>query len=260
MSQAAVALQPDIPPRLPAWMGVRGFVDIHCHVLPGLDDGPGTPMDSRRMLRSALSCGTAAMIATPHFSVQFPFFSVELAAERLANLDSDLGGVSLFRGCELEITDASLNAFFRDPRRYTLNGSRYALVELMPQLVTPNLARVLRQFLDAGITPILAHPERYPFLHTRKQLIAEWVKGGGLLQGTAASFSQRMGKRAQDAIWDLVSDGWLHFVASDAHDSVKRPPDMRDAYRAVAERQGIATAARLFTHNPMAVLCDEQLP
>ena len=57
----------------------------------------------------------------------------------------------------------------------------------------------------------------------------------------------------------LVASGWLHFVASDAHDSLKRPPDLRDAYRAVAEREGIPTAARLFTHNPLAVLCDEPL-
>ena len=129
----------------------------------------------------------------------------------------------------------------------------------MPQLVTPNLGALLRRFLDAGVTPIRAHPERYLFLHTRRQGIEEWLTGGDLLQGTAASFSQRMGKRAQDAIWDLVSAGWLRFVASDANDSLKRPPDLRDAFRAVGELHDVATAGRLFTNNPLAVLCDEPL-
>ena len=103
------------------------------------------------------------------------------------------------------------------------------------------------------------HPERYPFLPPESSVFSAWIANGGLLQATAASFTGRMGRRAKAAAFELLAQNALHFVASDAHDAVKRGPDMREAFANVAAASDIRIAGRLFTHNPLAVVRDELL-
>jgi len=240
-------------------MRVAGFVDIHCHLIAGIDDGPKNEHQTRELIDAARSSGVAAIVATPHLSSRYALDSTDrdarlAAAETLAQ-DAPL----LFAGCELELTEERLQQFFEDPRRYTLNGSRYVLVELPHSAGGGSLDRAARLFRDRGLRPILAHPERYPFLPADSPALVAWIANGGLLQATAASFTGRMGRRAKAAAFDLLSQNALHFVASDAHDAVKRGPDMREAFANVAAASGIPAAGRLFTHNPLAVVRDELL-
>ena len=236
-----------------------GFVDIHCHVLPGLDDGPKTHLESLRLAHAAVRAGTAAICATPHRSFQYPYDPVG-AAEGLARLEDELQDEPfLFSGCEVEISDEGLRAFFENPQRYTLNRGRYALVELRFETPTKLLPSLLARFLEAGVTPILAHPERYPFAHERPEPLLEWVQAGGLMQATGCSFTGRMGRRAKATALRLLDAGALHFIASDAHDAVKRPPDLRGAWRLVEERHGWNAAYALLISNPLCALRDEPL-
>ena len=240
-------------------MGVTGFVDIHCHLIAGIDDGPKDTQQTRALIHAARSAGIAAIVATPHFSSRYDLDCADrdarlALAERIAE-----DGPLLFAGCELELTEERLVQFFRNPRRYTLNGSRYSLVELPHNAGGASLDRAARLFRDRGLRPILAHPERYPFLPPDSPALSAWIANGGLLQATAASFTGRMGRRAKAAAFELLSRNALHLIASDAHDAVKRGPDMREAFAAVAAASDVHLAGRLFTHNPLSVVRDELL-
>ncbi|MDA1236469.1 MAG: hypothetical protein O3A53_16925 [Acidobacteria bacterium] len=240
-------------------MGVTGFVDIHCHLIAGIDDGPKDDQQTRALIDAARSAGIAAIVATPHCSLRYGLDSDDRDA-RLAAAESMAADTPLlFAGCELELSEERLQQFFEDPRRYTLNGSRYVLVELPHNAGGASLDRAARLFRERGLTPILAHPERYPFLPPDSPSLLAWIDNGGLLQATAASFTGRMGRRAKAAAFDLLARDALHFVASDAHDAVKRGPDMREAFANVAAAGDVHLAGLLFTHNPLAVVRDELL-
>lgn len=245
------------PCPLPSWMRVAGFVDIHCHLIAGIDDGPKNARQTRALIDAARAGGVAAIVATPHCSSRYSLDAADrdarlAAAETMAQI-----APLLFAGCELELSEERLRQFFEDPRRYTLNGSRYVLVELPHSAGGGSLDRAARLFRDRGLRPILAHPERYPFLPADSPAFSSWIANGGLLQATAASFTGRMGRRAKAAAYELLARNALHFVASDAHDAVKRGPDMREAFAQVAAASDISIAGRLFTHNPLAVVRDE---
>ena len=111
-------------------MGVAGFVDIHCHVLHGLDDGPRHRDQTQALIEVARSSGIAAIIATPHFSDHYPLDAGRRDRSVAAMDEADTSSLLVFPGCELELTDARLAEFFKTPRTFTLNRSRYALVEL----------------------------------------------------------------------------------------------------------------------------------
>ena len=231
-----------------------GFVDIHCHLLPGLDDGPRTMDVSTQMCRLAQACGTAAVVATPHANHRFAFDPVR-TAEQCARLAAELDGAPcLFAGCEVEMSLETMPAALRNPAGYSLAGSRYLLVELMPTGIPPNLQGVFSRLLDRGLVPILAHPERNAQLQARPDKVGAWVERGCLTQLTAGSLTGRMGRRAQAAAVELLQRGLVHFVASDAHDLVHRPPRLLDGYRIVSEMFGPALANLLLVENPRAVV------
>lgn len=259
MTTATAPESATVPKSPRATAAPGGFVDIHCHLLPGLDDGPKTVEDSLRLAQAAIGGGTAAICATPHASFQYPFDPVG-AAEGLARLETELADdLFVFGGCEVEISDEAVRAFFDNPLRYTLNRGRYVLVELRMETPLARLPRLLDRFLQADVRPILAHPERYPFAHERGAPLVDWVRAGGLMQLTGCSFSGRMGKRARSTAFRLLDQGLAHFVASDAHDALKRPPDLRGAWNVVEQRHGFDAAHALFIGNPLRVLRDEPL-
>jgi protein-tyrosine phosphatase len=245
--------------RLPAWTGIKGFVDVHCHLLPGLDDGPANEDASLRLAAAAYAGGTAAIVATPHNSFRFPFRHDD-AQRELRRIERHVPeDLALFTGCELEISDESLRAFFAAPAHFTLNQGRYVLIELKGQSCPPNFDQVLLQFRERGFQPILAHPERYPPVHTQPRRLYEWRERGCLFQITSASLTGRMGRRAWSAACAMLREGLADFVASDAHDDAKRPPQLLEGFRIASQIAGITAAGRLFTYNPLAVLHDEPL-
>jgi protein-tyrosine phosphatase len=239
-----------VAPELP-----RGFVDIHCHVLHGLDDGPQTLDTAFAMCEAAHASGTAAVISTPHANHRFRFDpqrTSECVRELAGRLQSPL---KLYSGCELELSIESLGEVWRDASGYTLNGSRYLLIELMPRAVPPSVDRVFERLLEEGIVPIVAHPERNHHLQTHPERLASWVKLGCLTQLTGDSLSGRMGPRVHEAARELLRRRIVHFVASDGHDTMRRPPRLLEAYEIVSQASQ-ALAELVFISNPRAVLED----
>lgn len=240
----------DLPP---------GFIDIHCHVLPGVDDGPASPEAAAHMCAVAQQAGTSAVISTPHSNHRFAF-DPERAAELRTELEAALERpLRLFSGCEVEMSLETLPAALARPRSYTLAGSRYLLLELMPSGMAPNLEMVFGRLLDRGLVPVLAHPERNALLQARPGRLASWVEKGCLTQLTADALTGRRGPRVRAAALELLRLRLAHFVASDGHDAVRRPPRLLEAYRTVHQQLSPQLADLLFVHNPRAVLEDRPI-
>ncbi len=232
------------------------MIDIHSHVLPGLDDGAGTLEEGFEMVKVAAAAGSTDLVATPHSNAQFQFDEdrVEEAFRNLSALSA--GMINLYRGCDCHLTLRNLQDALVRPARYTINGSRYLLVELPNFMGPPVIWEQLKALIHARVCPIITHPERNLSLQWNVKGLKQWVQGGCLVQVTAQSFLGRFGPAAQGAAESLMDDGLVHFVASDAHDCVDRRPDLSQAHEHVSSRWGRARAQRLFIDNPAAAIAD----
>ncbi|MGC8759598.1 MAG: tyrosine-protein phosphatase [Bryobacteraceae bacterium] len=199
-------------------------IDLHAHVLHGLDDGPAALEQSLAMLRMAAQAGTKEIVATPHFSRAYPLKPAlaQRRWEELQHLAGDL--IRIHRGCEVELTPGAVRAVLTAPRQYTIRGLRY-LLAAVPDDVHPDEAEPLLEELEgAGLRVILAHPEAHPVLAGRRRKLERWVERGLLLQVNAGSLLRFYGRRAEETAMRLLKFGMVHFIASDAHDLEYRPP------------------------------------
>jgi len=232
------------------------MVDLHQHLLPGLDDGSPDLDTSIAMARMAVEEGITHVVATPHASSRYDF-EPTLIAERLAVLRGALAEhgipLQLGTGCDFHMSYENIRDALAHPRKYTLNASAYLLVELPDLAISPHVGELLYQLRLAGMVPILTHPERNPRLQADDERIKDWLRHDLLVQVTASSVLGQMGKAAERMAHRLLANRWVHFLATDAHDVRHRPPQMREAHRVVAERYGEQYADRLCTGNPLAV-------
>jgi protein-tyrosine phosphatase len=237
------------------------MVDIHSHVLPGLDDGSRSMEESMQMLALAAEGGTTDIVATPHANPKYRF-DPELMAELLAVLRRALGsaGPRIHTGCDFHLTFENVNDALARRAHYSINGGRYLLVEFPDLLIYPKTADLFARLLDAGLVPVITHPERNELLRKRLPDLKAWVGMGCLIQVTAASYEGRFGRRAQSFAETLMAENIVHFVASDAHDTKHRPPGMRSAFDLVSKRWGGGRAEALFITNGQAVIDNKPLP
>ncbi len=236
------------------------MVDIHTHVLPGLDDGARTLETSIEMVRIAAATGTTDLVASPHANLEFRF-DPAVADAKLAELAAASNhSIRLHRGCDFHLSYENIEDALQNPRKYTIAGGRYLLVEFPDVLIPRGIEAVFDRMLAAGMAPVITHPERNFLLHARIEQMRAWAAQGCLLQVTAQSFLGRFGAEARGCAEKLMKAGLAHVVASDAHDTEDRPPRLELAYEHVAARWGRARADALFVHNPAAIVADEPLP
>ena len=239
------------------------MVDLHAHLLPGVDDGAEALADAVRMCEIAAADGITAAVATPHQRHEWwPNADRNDLVSRFENLLAAVGTkIALAVGAEIRV-DSELLAevdLLPDGSLLPLAGSRYLLLELPPARVGPDPRAVVHELAVAGWRPVLAHPERIPWLAEEPASFAELVERGALLQLTAMSVTGAFGKRAKECCAFLLDNDLAHFVASDAHDESKRPPVLSEAYRFIAGGWGEARARRLTEDNPRAVLEDRPI-
>ncbi len=232
-----------------------GFVDIHSHILHGLDDGAKTLDESVEMLRIAADAGTTDIVATPHANSRYQFDPALIDA-RIAELEGR-SALRIHRGCDFRLQSNTIDDALAHPTKYTINHKNYLLVEFPEQSVFSHTDNVLTGLLDVGIVPIITHPERHRELPRRLGDLARWIDMGCYLQVTAGSITGRFGQTASMHARQLVARGLVHFVASDAHDIKRRPPKLSSAYRGLVEEWGEAAIRPLFSDNPRAVLTGE---
>lgn len=235
------------------------MVDIHSHVVYGVDDGAKTIEDSIAMLEMAAAAGTTDIVATPHSDLKYQYDS-NLVKERIAELQERMGDkIRIHKGCDFHLYFDNIENCRADRSQFTINGHRYLMVEFADHAIVKGIGNVFRTMLADGITPVITHPERNTLLMGRVSEMVQWVRDGCLIQVTAQSFTGRFGKSAEEACHRLMRQKMVHFVASDAHDTEWRPPDMREPYKAVASRYGEDVAEQLFTIHPHMALSGEYI-
>lgn len=232
------------------------MVDLHHHLLPGIDDGSPDLATSIEMARLAQNEGITHIVCTPHASSRFSFDPVvnaaKLSALRTA-LDEAGVRVNLGLGCDFHVSYDNIQDALAHPARYGINGGEYLLVELADYSISPNMQEAFYELRLGGLTPILTHPERNPTLQRDPDRLLPWLRDGLLLQVTAGSVTGEMGRTAQKLAHRLLEKHWVHFLATDAHNMRSRPPHMRKAYETVARKYGEAYAAMLCLQNPLSV-------
>jgi protein-tyrosine phosphatase len=202
-------------------------IDLHTHILPGLDDGARTLEDSLDMARAFVDEGVTAVAATPHVRDDYPTSATQMlqaVATLQGVLDQEEIPLIVLPGAEVAVEWVA-QLSHAELRRLTLAVSgRYLLVETPYRGWPTTVVEQLRRLLAAGFTPVLAHPERNPVVQATPSLLAPLVDGGMLVQVTAASLDGRLGKAAHATGHRLVAEGLAHVLASDAH-----APDVRAA-------------------------------
>jgi len=230
------------------------MIDIHSHILPGLDDGPATLEECVTMVWVAAQSGTTDIVATPHASLDFQF-DPQQVDQKIAELAAACGPVPrIYRGCDFHLTYDNIQDALAHPATYTINRRNYLLVEFSDLLIAKSTGEILSRMRQAGIVPIITHPERNWLLQQRLPQLESWVAGGCCLQVTAQSLLGRFGREARDFAWVLLRRNLAQFVASDAHDPEDRTPRLDLAYQQIARKLGEARAERLLVSNPRAAL------
>jgi protein-tyrosine phosphatase len=239
------------------------MVDIHHHLLPGLDDGPKDMETSIAMAGMAAADGITHLVATPHANNRYPFDPVEIA-ERLSALRDALASegiaLTLGSGCDFHLSYENIQDAQQHPEKYSINGRNYLLVELPDFSISKGLDEAFYELRVAGLEPILTHPERNPALQKDATRMEEWLRQGMLVQVTTSSVLGQMGPVAERMAHRMLANRWVHFLATDAHNLKARPPQMRAACELVAKKYGEAYARRLCVENPLAVFEGRPMP
>ena len=237
---------------------MRGLYDIHCHIIPGVDDGSSSFEESIRMLKLEYNQGVRTIIATPHFrrnmfetpieEIVRQFIPVRDAAAKIGSQ-----GIRMYLGCELHST-MDMEALIDRGTVATMAGTRYVLSEFSAAHDISYVRERLSSLINKGFKPIVAHIERYPKVRKDFSFIADLVNMGCLVQVNAESMIGKEGHGIRSFCQKLMGEDLLHFVASDCHNTTDRVPNLKEAYQAVAAKMGESYADELMVVNPSKII------
>lgn len=238
------------------------MIDIHHHLLWDQDDGSASLEVSLEMARIAAADGITHVACTPHANGNYEYDPEQITAkiaELQRCLDLEKIPLKLGRGSDFHVTYDNIQLAHKEPTRFSLNGGGYLLIEIPDRALPPTLHEVFYQMQLDGLIPILTHPERNLTLQGDLKRLVGWLQSGVLIQVTAGSVLGHMGKTAQRISHELLSKRWVHFLATDAHNTTSRPPRMREAMDLVASKYGPDYAHLLCVSNPLAAFTDKPL-
>lgn len=232
------------------------FTDIHCHCLPGLDDGPPTMTEAVSLCRALVADGVGTVVAAPHMLGRFDgMFNAEDVRAAVVSLNRRLEdekiALTVLPGGEIRL-DERICSLLDDGSILTLAGSRYLLLELLDNVIV-DISFLITELKKKQISCIVAHPER-DSLST--SMAKKWVSLGASLQVTASSLLGKgfLGPEVQEPAWQLVEAGLVSVIATDAHDAGHRGPMMKATYDSISVRLGAAIADLLLIENPARLI------
>lgn len=240
------------------------MVDIHCHILPGLDDGSDNPEESLRMARLAVEGGTHTVIVTPHSNIPDSFqnyFGKDYAEAFLgfkALLKSEGIPLKIYPGHEI-FASGSIAELIKKRKLLTLAGSDYPLVEFGFTENADSVYEKLRLLVAEGLTPVVAHPERYAFVSEDDFAPYRLKNLGCLLQINKGSLKGNFGREAYTVSGYMIKNELADFVASDAHSPYMRTPYLADAFELISEIHSAEYADLLLNTNPSLVLQNKKI-
>jgi protein-tyrosine phosphatase len=236
------------------------LIDIHCHIIAGVDDGAKSWDVAAQMCRMAAADGIEHMVATPHANDRYLYNRDEhnAALNHLRSLIGDSPRLSL--GCDFHMSYENVQDALTRPDWYTIDGGKYLLVELSNYGIPQQIEEYFSQLRGKGIRAIITHPERNPILQQDKQRVLRWVEQGCLVQVTGSALTGGWGERAwRTAAW-LLEKQAVHVLATDAHDTRNRVPVLSTARKEIEEVYGKELAFALVDGNPRAIVNGQPLP
>ena len=235
-------------------------IDIHCHILPEVDDGPKSWDVAIEMCRMAVADGITYTVATPHANNRYSYDRNYLSGVLAELRQRAPEAPELALGCDFHLSFDNLERVLEEPHRYTIGDTNYLLIELSNYSIPTQLADCFRRLGDRNLIPILTHPERNPILQQSPQRVLEFADQGCLVQVTASSLTGFWGERPEIVARWLLDRSAVHILASDAHDTRNRVPVLSEA-RTVAKRIiGEEYATALVDGNPGAIVRGQPIP
>ncbi len=235
--------------------------DIHCHILPEVDDGARNRESTARMLKLAGEEGIDAIVATPHFSCDTEAVSVQELKKKYYEVQRHWKRMGrqkeLYLGNELYYSEGVVEAL-EQGLALTMNGTAYVLVEFAEYSAFSDIRRAIQKLLYAGYIPIIAHMERYEQLQ-KKERVLELVEMGAYIQSNTAAIMGEYGFGRKRFLLKLLREGLIHFVATDAHGTTQRKPQMRECIIYLEKKLGAKMAHEILEDNPKKMLSGRKI-
>lgn len=238
------------------------MVDLHAHILHGIDDGASTLEDAVEMCRQAAADGTDTIVATPHrFDGVHDNPPVEVLRERVSELQAAVGeSIRIVLGCELHFTHAIVDQLCTTREALSINGGPYVLVEFPPFQIPTGCENAIYRLASAGFKPLIAHPERNRTVQQHPERFYNLCELGLYGQIDAASLLGKFGKEAEATARLLLECNLGHAISSDTHSPRRRRPGLTRARDIARQIVGDEAAAALVDSNPRAIVAGEPIP
>ncbi len=240
----------------------NGLYDIHCHILPHVDDGSNSTAMSKDMLRIAYENGIRHIVLTPHYMIgRFEAPRKEVYEKYqlfLARVEEEFPEMHFYFGREIFFGE-EVPELLQEDIISTINNTDYVLVEFHPSATASYILESMYKVQQAGYIPILAHIERYPELMGKMKMIEQLVESGVYVQVNASSVAGNFGKGVQRQLLKMMKKGLVHFVATDAHSNRTRGPYLEACLKVMKKKLGVAYIKRLLIDNPRKMLHNKDI-
>jgi protein-tyrosine phosphatase len=236
------------------------MIDIHCHILPGIDDGPTEWGESLAMCEMAVRDGIRTIVATPHVNNGSYFNSKETILKKIEELRERINGkfdLEILIGADTHVS-FDLVERLQSKEIPAINNKNYILLELPHELLPPNLENFIFNMKVAGITPIITHVERTLWIKKHFQILKKFINVGALMQITAMSITGEFGRSAKQWSEKLLKENMVHIIASDSHSINGRPPILSKALNAASSIVGKDDAWAMVNDTPLRVIRGEE--
>lgn len=240
------------------------MIDIHCHIMPGVDDGAGNMSDAVEMAKLAAESGIKRIIVTPHCNIPGSYHNYwnYFLSEDVRNLQKEIHknniDLTVYPGQEIYLSPGFAE-LLKKGEFIGLNESKYMLVEFSMRERADVAYRKLQQVIAEGFVPIVAHPERYGFVTEQQEAVYRMKDLGALLQVNRGSIKGVFGKSAMKKANEIISTFQADFVASDGHSQYRRTPYLADVHEYISEEISLEYGDWLFKVNPSKVINNESI-